>query len=135
MASLSCSYCGSDRQFGKACQCCPFGEPSAFELVMAKIDKSEARDPLADDTPLSLARTDALFGLRKGTIRALVTAGRVRAIPWIGGERISIFEIRRLQREGLPEERKPAPKPRRKKTGDPADVSAMVARIRAHRAT
>jgi transposase len=43
--SLTCPYCGSDRRFGKACQCCPYGEPSAFELVIAEIRLSTQAAP------------------------------------------------------------------------------------------
>ncbi len=130
--NVTCAYCGSDRVFGKDCPACLF-IPGPAEIVVARRNDPPPRaerHPLADETPVPPSTVDGIFRLRNGTIAALISSGKVATVPWPGGHRVPVSEIRRLQREGIPERTRRRVGRPRGRAGDDADPQAIVARIR-----
>lgn len=132
--TLTCSYCGSDRAFGKACQCCPYGEPSAFEIIVDRIDAGFAQIDLsarAASTPALLSRSKAakLMGVSRGrTLPDLIRAGRVHTVKVNGRTRIPLSEIANIRSDDPPRRR--AAHPTREAWSEPPLAKDEIAKMK-----
>lgn len=65
----------------------------------------EQRRQVDDGTPLSRAALCRILGIDiRETLQPLIAAKKIKTVPWTRGEvRIPVTELRRLQRDGIPQ--------------------------------
>lgn len=85
-------------------------EPAALlEGILDELQKlrriEEERHQLDSGTPLSRAAFCRVLGIDlHTTLEPLIAAKKIRTVPWTRGEvRIPVAELRRVQRDGIPQ--------------------------------
>jgi hypothetical protein len=93
----------------------------------------EQRRQVEDGTPLSRSALCRILGIDiRTTLEPLIKAKKIKTVPWTRGEvRIPVAELRRLQREGIPQlEQKPKAPPASTKSQATVDAAGAAENIR-----